>query len=86
MKKIIKSLAFLSVTICLMFVSVLVYADPPGPPADHGVSGNQNPGPVGAPIDGGLGIIILLAGSAGYGGLKLYNARRKEKTGKKLPG
>jgi len=86
MKKIIKSLVFSSITICLMFVSVSVLADPPGPPADHGVSGNQDPGPVGAPIDGGLGILILLAGSAGYGGLKLYNEKKKEKAGKELQG
>ena len=34
-------------------------------------------GPVGAPIDGGLG--ILLAMGAAYGGKKLYKARQDKK-------
>lgn len=79
MKNTKKSLVFLLLIICSMFVSNGVFADPPGPPTDHGAGGNQNPGPVGAPIDGGLGILVILAGSAGYSGLKLYKAWKKEK-------
>jgi len=78
MKNNIKSFVFLFVSVCLVFISGLVIADPPGPPADHGSSGNQDPGPVGAPIDGGLGILVVLIGSAGYGGFKLYKIRKKE--------
>jgi hypothetical protein len=77
MKKFIKSALFLSMVLCSVMLSGPVQADPPGPPADHGQTGNQDP--VGAPIDGGLGILMILAGSAGYGGIKLYKARKKEK-------
>jgi len=74
MKKIIKSFLFISLLTCATFISVPLLADPPGPPADHGQTGNQDP--VGAPIDGGLGMLVILAGSAGYGSYKLYKARK----------
>jgi len=79
MHNIVKFLVFLLITIWLIFVPGPVWADPPGPPTDHGSDGNQNPDPVGAPIDGGLGILIVLTAGAGYGGLKLYKASKKEK-------
>ncbi|MCK9423617.1 MAG: hypothetical protein M0Q38_13575 [Bacteroidales bacterium] len=48
------------------------FADnPPPPPGGHGSNGNQ--APAGAPIDGGLG--ILLAMGAAYGCNKLYQVR-----------
>jgi hypothetical protein len=77
MKKIIKSFLFTTFITCASFISLPVLADPPGPPADHGQTGNQDP--VGAPIDGGLGILVILAGSAGYGSYKLFKERKKEK-------
>ncbi len=46
--------------------------EPPPPPTGHGQNGNA---PAGAPIDGGLG--ILLAMGATYGGRKMWNAYRK---------
>ena len=76
MKNIIKSLAVLSLLMFGMLISDAVYADPPAPPppGGHGESTNQEP--AGAPIDGGLG--ILLAMGAGYGGFKLYKNKKKE--------
>ena len=67
----------LYVTLIAFFVclSMAVLADgpvPPPPPGNPGTGG----GPVGAPIDGGLG--ILLAMGAAYGGKKLYQARKKK--------
>ena len=74
MKNIIKSLAFVALLVCVIFITKPVKADPPGPPAAHGQTGNQ--APAGAPIDGGLGILLALG--AGYGGVKLYRKRKKE--------
>jgi len=42
---------------------------PPPPPHGHGDDGNQNAG--NAPIDGGLGILLVLG--AAYGGRKAWN-------------
>jgi hypothetical protein len=47
---------------------------PPAPPANAQSGGGGSPGPVGAPIDGGLG--ILLAMGAAYGSKKLYAAKK----------
>ena len=46
---------------------------PPSPPSDHGSGGNQ--GPAGAPIDGGLGILLALG--AVYGGKKYLQSITK---------
>jgi len=36
---------------------------PPQPPSDPTAGGNQSPGgPTGTPIEGGLGILLMLAG------------------------
>jgi hypothetical protein len=43
--------------------------DPPPPPGEHGQNGNQPPGG-GAPITGGIG--ILLAMGAAYSGKKVW--------------
>ncbi|MEI7981682.1 MAG: hypothetical protein WCI71_08495, partial [Bacteroidota bacterium] len=70
MKNIFKTLAFFTLLVCAIFITKTTKAaDPvPPPPGQHGQTGNQAPG---APIDGGLG--ILLAMGAVYGGKKLYN-------------
>jgi hypothetical protein len=60
----------------LVCFSLAVFADPPTPPADPNAGGGGG-GPVGAPIDGGLG--ILLAMGATYGAKKLYSARKAKK-------
>jgi hypothetical protein len=46
---------------------------PPPPPGGHGLGGNQQ----GAPIDGGLGILLVLG--AAYGTKKLYKRSNMEK-------
>ncbi|MFH1161578.1 MAG: hypothetical protein V1733_11645 [bacterium] len=48
--------------------------DPPPLPGGHGQNGNP---PVGAPIDGGLGILLALG--ATYAGRKIYVARKKKR-------
>ena len=64
--------------LAIMFIggmSLLAQA-PPVPPTNP--SGGGGGGPVGAPIDGGLG--ILLAMGAAYGGRKIYQFRKKKET------
>ena len=54
-------------------ISISAFADDPNPPivpGEHGQAGNV---PVGAPIDSGLGILLVLG--AGYGAKKLYSLR-----------
>jgi hypothetical protein len=52
--------------------------EPPSPPGGHGWGGDQ--GSVGAPIDGGAGILLSLG--AMYGIRLIYKSRRKnEKEG-----
>jgi hypothetical protein len=68
----------------LVFILLAIFAlplislpDPPGPPGPPGSGTSSNGGgqaPVGAPIDGGFGILLALG--LGYGGKKLYNARK----------
>lgn len=68
MKKII-------VIIVLALAPVLIYAQPvPPPPSSHGASGNQPGG--GAPIDGGLSILLIMG--AIYGTKKTIQIFKKE--------
>ncbi|MEI6884876.1 MAG: hypothetical protein WCO02_10335 [Bacteroidota bacterium] len=68
-----------------LFVLILVFfaplftalADPPSPPDPGGSPVSGGGTPVGAPIDGGLG--ILLAMGAAYGGRKYVKARIDKK-------
>ena len=71
MKKILSSL-LVAAFVCLSFMA-LAQAPPP-PPGNPSSGGGGGGGPVGAPIDGGLG--ILLAMGVAYGGKKLYKARK----------
>lgn len=62
----------------LLFSGLRAYCDeplPPAPPARHGEGGNN--APAGAPIDGGLG--ILLAMGAAWGGAKHFRDRNRKK-------
>lgn len=62
----------------LFVLPFLSIADNPGPPPPPGGGGPGGGGtPVGAPIDGGIGILLALG--LGYGGVKLYQLK-KEKT------
>ena len=63
-------------TLCLLSLSFSsVSADPTDPPPvpDHRQNGS---GPVGAPIDGGIGILLLMG--AGYAARKLYSVRKEK--------
>ena len=71
-------------TIKLVFILLAIFAlplislpDPPGPPGSGSNAGNGGgQTPVGAPIDGGLGILLALG--LGYGGKKLYLAHKEK--------
>jgi len=68
MKKIVALvLILLGLFFCLATPS-LKAQEPPPPPGGHGETGNQDPR--GAPIDGGLGILLGLG--AAYGGWRWY--------------
>ena len=65
-------------TCILSFSSVILFAQdppPPLPPANHGNDGDSR----GAPIDGGLGILLAMgAAYGGYKGYKFYREKKKE--------
>lgn len=68
MKKILITALFL---LSLSFTtSELAAQVPPPPPGGHGEGGNQPAEGGGAPIGGGLGILLALG--AAYGGRKVY--------------
>jgi hypothetical protein len=72
-----KKLLFLSALLTLGTYT-LIAQPPPKPPNDPSLGGTNGViggnAPAGAPIDGGLGILLLL--SAGYGSKKLFNTRK----------
>jgi len=72
MKTYLKSILFV---ICF-FISVNIIAQSPPPPPSDPSGGGVN-GPVGAPIDGGAGILLALG--VAYGCLKLSQARKMKK-------
>ncbi len=73
MKKIRSYFAILA----LLTLPVFSIADSPAPPPPPGGGGPGGGGtPVGAPIDGGLGILLALG--LGYGGMKLYKTRKEK--------
>lgn len=55
----------------LLFASIVFAQAPPPPPPEHGSGGNQPDGG-GAPLTGGIGILLALG--AIYGGRKVYKA------------
>lgn len=63
------------VIVFLISLSFFSIADNPGPPPPPGGGGPGGGGtPVGAPIDGGIGILLALG--LGYGGMKLFQSRK----------
>jgi hypothetical protein len=69
-----KKILMLSIVLTISGFSLLAQAPPPPPPGNAGGSG----GPVGgggAPI--GSGIVLLITLAAGYGGKKIFDARKK---------
>lgn len=78
MKKYIYS-PLIAFFVCL---SIAVIADPgPPPPPPNPGGGGGGGGPVGAPIDGGLG--ILLAMGVAYGGQRYFQTRKSKKKKRK---
>lgn len=76
MRTIIKRGILLFAILLSLFITSVVLADPPAPPPPGGSpTGGGGGTPVGAPIDGGL--FILLALGAGYGAKKVYNLRKE---------
>jgi hypothetical protein len=70
-----KKIKLVLILLAIFALPIISLPDPPGPPGSGGgAGGGGGPHPVGAPIDGGLG--ILLAIGLGYGGKKLYTARK----------
>ncbi len=79
MKNIIRTL----IITALVCIGISVWAQaPPPPPGNAQTGGGGSDGPIGGPIDGGLGILLALG--AAYGGRKLYMSRQ-EKSKKKEP-
>jgi hypothetical protein len=65
----------LILTVIIAISSITIFAQPlPPTGANHGNHGNQ-PGN-GAPLDGGLSVLILLG--AAYGGKKMYSFKKAE--------
>ncbi len=54
-------------------LTIVVSADPPPPPPGNPSIGGGGT-PVGAPIDSGLGVLLILG--AAYSAMKLYHARK----------
>jgi hypothetical protein len=75
MKKIFKVVLFLFIGLFLSVCSVL--ADPPQPPDPGGGTPGGGGIPVGAPIEDGFIVMLLLAAS--YLGFKIYEIRKKAK-------
>jgi hypothetical protein len=73
MKKLIIKLTVISWLMFLPMLTNQIFAQPL-PPFNHGSTTNEVPG---APIDGGLSILILIA--AAYGGGKIHLLRKKQK-------
>jgi hypothetical protein len=71
-----KKYIYCSLIALFVCLSMSVLADGPGPPPPPGDPSGSG-GPVGAPIDGGLG--ILLAMGVAYGGRKYYRAQKSKK-------
>ncbi len=61
----------------VLFSSVLFAQTPPHPGGGSGNPPGSGDPPVGAPVDGSIAILLVLA--AGYTGKKVYNARKRKK-------
>ena len=76
MKKVHKSLIFTLFLLGFMALSQISQAQFPPPPPSGGKGGDTNGVPGGgAPI--GSGIVLLITLAAGYGGKKVFDARKR---------
>lgn len=71
-----KTLRILLILALVSFSAMVTLADPPGPPTGGNAPPVPGPGsgPVGAPLDGGLSLLLIGLGAA-YGGKKLFKAK-----------
>jgi len=71
-----KKLKLILVLFTILSMPLLTLSDTPPPPPNGGGTGGPGGGgtPVGAPIDGGMGILLALG--LAYGGKKLYVMRK----------
>lgn len=77
MKTLIKSLILACFLMIVPLLSNIALADgPPAPPGSHDAGGNTPPAGNGAPIDGGLSILLTLA--TGFGIKKIYDLRKNQ--------
>jgi len=70
-----KKLRYIFIIAMLLTLPLLNFAQPL--PYQNGNGSTIGNSPVGAPIDGGLSILLLLG--AGYGARKIYGLKKKEK-------
>jgi hypothetical protein len=68
-----KKILVLSIVLMISGFSLLAQA-PPVPPSSANNGGSNGPVGGGAPI--GSGVVLLIAMAAGYGGKKVYDARK----------
>jgi hypothetical protein len=76
-----KKIKFIFILLAIFALPLVSLPDPPGPPGQTGTPGpgnGNNQTPVGAPIDGGMGILLALG--VAYGSKKLYNLRKEKAT------
>jgi len=72
-----KKLKLILVLFSIMALPLLSLSDvPPPPPGGTGGGPGGGGTPVGAPIDGGMGILLALG--LAYGGKKLYDMRKEK--------
>lgn len=71
-----KTLKLILVLFAIMALPLFSLSDTPPPPPNGAGTGGPGGGgtPVGAPIDGGMGILLALG--LAYGGKKLYTMRK----------
>ena len=75
MKTIIKLVLLgISLMLCTAYPAICDGPGPPTPPPSHGAGGNQDP--QGAPIDGGLGILVSMA--VAYGCKKYLQSKKEQ--------
>ena len=60
-----------TMVLAFSFISLGLFADPPGMPGSHGSNGDQAPPGGGAPI--GSGIVLLIAMGSAYGTFRMKN-------------
>jgi len=76
-----KTIRILLVFAIVLLSAIATMADPPGPPTGGNAQpplGGSGAGPVGAPLDGGLSILLIGLGAA-YGGKKLFASKEETK-------